>query len=90
MEKYPVCVLRKRRLSRDRHSSLAAYVLKGFCMEPVGTKIQDDMHASVILARPDNTSSRSFASWVTSDIWLVPFNPRTPVVTEFGVKIAKG
>ena len=30
-----------------------------------------------------------FASWVTSDIWLVPFNSRTAVVTEFIVKNSK-
>ena len=38
-----------------------------------------------ILARPDDTSSRSlafFASWVTGDIWLVPFNSRTPEVSS--------
>ena len=42
-----------------------------------------------ILARPDDTSSRPSASWVTSDIWLVPFNSRTAVVTEFIVKNSK-
>ena len=31
----------------------------------------------------------SFASWVTSDIWLVSFNSRTAVVTEFIVRNSK-
>ena len=40
---------------------------------------------SYILARPDDTSSRSrsFALWVASGIRLVTFNYRAPVVTEF-------
>ena len=42
---------------------------------------------SLILAKPDDTSSRFLAFralnwWVASDIWLVPFNSRAYVVTE--------
>ena len=46
-------------------------------------------HNANILARPDDTSSRSLALWVTSDIWLVPFYSRTSVVTEFIVRNSK-
>ena len=34
-------------------------------------------------------SGEPFASLVTSDIWLIPFNSRTPIVTEFIVKNSK-
>ena len=30
-----------------------------------------------------------FALWVASGIWLVPFNSRAPVVTEFFVENSK-
>ena len=46
---------------------------------------------SYILARPNDTSSRSrsFALWVASGIRLVTFNYRAPVVTEFIVITSK-
>ena len=34
-------------------------------------------------------SHLAFASWVTSDIWLVSFNSRTAVMAEFIVENSK-
>ena len=42
-----------------------------------------------ILARPDDTSSRSLAFRPLHDIWLVPLNSRTAVVTELIAKNSK-
>ena len=60
-------------------------------MQKHGSNIQSKLMGLVdILARPDDTSSRSLAYRpVASDIWLVPFKSRAPVVTEFIVKNCK-
>ena len=51
--------------------------------------IQNAMLEVFILARPDDTRISRFELWVASDITLVPFNSRAPVVTDFVVKNRK-